>query len=179
MALRTIRHEGDALLRKISKEVKEINGSVITLLDDMLETMQARDGIGLAAPQVGVLKRIFIIDGSVAMTNAEVDAKTAAGERILPIEFINPEIIEETGEQQVSEGCLSVPKVSGSVLRPAKVTVKATDRNGNEFVLTGYDLLARAICHELDHLNGILFIDKIVEIDEEDEYEDDETEFED
>ncbi|WP_058485311.1 peptide deformylase [Defluviitalea phaphyphila] len=145
MALREIRKNGDEILRKKCKEVKEINKSILILLDDMTETMYEAGGVGLAAPQVGVLKRVVVID---------------IGEGI--IELINPEIIEEDGEQIGPEGCLSVPGITGEVKRPNKVKVKALNRNGEEFVLEGEGLLARAFCHEIDHLNGILFTDNVI-----------------
>jgi peptide deformylase len=145
MALRQIRKDGDDVLRKKSKIVKEITPSVLTLLDDMVETMYEEEGVGLAAPQVGILKRIVVID---------------VGDGI--IELINPEIIEEDGEQVGAEGCLSIPGLSGEVKRPEKVKVKALNRNGDEIVLEGEGLLAVAFCHEIDHLNGILFTDKVI-----------------
>ena len=115
------------------------------LLDDMYETMQSRDGVGLAAPQVGILKRAVVIDVG--------DGK---------IELINPEIVEESGEQTGSEGCLSVPGVFGEVTRPNVVTVKAQDRDGKWFKITGKELLARAFCHEIEHLDGKLFLDRVI-----------------
>ena len=115
------------------------------LLDDMYETMQSRDGVGLAAPQVGILKRAVVIDIG--------DGK---------IELINPEIVEESGEQTGSEGCLSVPGVFGEVTRPNVVTVKAQDRDGKWFKITGKELLARAFCHEIEHLDGKLFLDRVI-----------------
>ncbi|NLM14109.1 MAG: peptide deformylase [Epulopiscium sp.] len=145
MALRQIRKDGDEILRKKSKIVKEITPSILTLLDDMAETMYAADGVGLAAPQIGILKRIVVID---------------VGDGI--IELINPEIIEEEGEQVCAEGCLSIPGVSGEVKRPEKVKVKALNRHGEEIILEGEGLLAVAFCHEIDHLNGILFTDKVI-----------------
>lgn len=158
MALRKIRLEHDPLLRKKSKIVKEINENTKILLGDMLETMHDNDGVGLAAPQVGVLKRIAVI---------EVDS--------IVYELINPEIIEYSGEEINSEGCLSVPNKTGFVSRPTYVKVKALNRDGEEVIIEGKELLAIAICHELDHLEGILYIDKIVEGYEE-EYDEDEYE---
>lgn len=145
MALRQIRKDGDEVLRKKSKEVKEITPSVLTLLDDMVETMYEAEGVGLAAPQVGILKRIVVID---------------IGDEI--IELINPEIIEKDGEQIGPEGCLSIPGLTGEVKRPQTVKVKALNRNGEEVILEGEGLLARAFCHEIDHLNGVLFTDKVI-----------------
>ena len=144
MAVRQVREEGDPILRKISKQVKKITPSIITLLEDMADTMYVEDGVGLAAPQVGSLRRVFIVD---------------VGDGI--VEFINPEILETKGEQTGTEGCLSVPGKSGTVCRPSYVKVKALNRDGQEFVLEGEDLMARAILHEYDHLEGELFIDKV------------------
>lgn len=144
MALRTIRELGDNVLRKTGKEVTEITPKVSKLIDDMLETMYDAEGVGLAAPQVGILKRIVVID-------------VGGG----PIVLVNPVITETSGEQTGWEGCLSVPGKSGTVTRPDKVTVKAFDRNMKEFTLTGEGLLARAICHECDHLDGIVYVDKV------------------
>lgn len=146
MAIRNILKEGDELLTKKCRPVEKIDERILTLLGDMAETMYASDGVGLAAPQVGILKRVVVID---------------VGEDL--IELINPEIIKEEGEQRDVEGCLSVPGISGYTIRPEKVTVKALDRNGNEIILSGEGLLARAFCHEIDHLNGILFREKVVE----------------
>lgn len=146
MALRNIRIEGDEILRKKSKKVEEINERILTLIDDMKETMYTADGVGLAAPQVGILKRIVVID---------------VGDG--PITLINPEIISEEGKQIDYEGCLSIPGNQGKVERPIKVTVKALNEKGEEIELTGEGLLARCICHEVDHLDGILYIDKVIE----------------
>lgn len=145
MALRNIRNynEEDTILRKKSKVVKIIDEKTQILLADMADTMYQANGVGLAAPQIGILKRLVVID---------------VGEGL--IKLINPVILEQSGEQQDMEGCLSVPDISGEVLRPQKVRIKAQDENGDYFELEGTDLLARAFCHELDHLDGILFIDK-------------------
>ncbi len=143
MALRNIVHEGDEILRKRAKEVTEINDRIIMLLEDMAETMKAENGVGLAAPQVGILKRIFVAD---------------IGEGVM--EFINPEIIEARGSITDDEGCLSVPGMVGTVDRPEYLKISALDRNGNRMVYEGTELLARVFSHENDHLNGILFIDK-------------------
>ncbi|SCY85426.1 peptide deformylase [Alkaliphilus peptidifermentans] len=148
MAIRIIRKDDDPVLRKQSKTVDKIDERVLLLLDDMVETMYHADGVGLAAPQVGVLKRIIVID---------------TGEGL--IELINPEIIKEDGEICDNEGCLSLPGISGKVVRPKRVTVKGLDRNGKETIIEGEDLLARAICHEVDHLQGILFTDRIIDED--------------
>ena len=149
MALRNLVLEGDPLLRKTSRPVDEITPRIIKLLDDMADTMYyGGRGIGIAAPQVGVLRRVFIVD---------------VGDEHGLIEFINPEILEASGSQTDNEGCLSVPGKTCEGERPSHIKVKALDRNGNEFVLEADDLLARCICHENDHLNGILFIDKSVD----------------
>ena len=139
---------GDDVLRKKCRPVEEITPKIIRLLDDMAETMHHAEGVGLAAPQVGVLRRIVVI---------EVEEGNL-------IELINPKIIAYAGEQVGNEGCLSVPGKWGIVSRPMHVTVRATNRHGEEFELTGSELLARAICHELDHLDGKLYIDIATEI---------------
>jgi peptide deformylase len=145
MALRNIRKYGDSILRKKSRKVEEINERIHVLLDDMEETLYEEDGVGLAAPQVGVLKRVIVVD---------------VGEGILKL--VNPEIIYSEGKAVDTEGCLSIPGSQGEVERPHKVKVKALNEKGEEIIIEGEDLLARALCHEIDHLNGILFIDKII-----------------
>ncbi len=145
MALRNIFTEGDDILRKKSRKVEEINEKVIEILDDMIDTMRKAGGVGLAAPQVGVLKRIMIIE-------TEPDN---------PIVFINPVITEAEGEQTGYEGCLSIPGKTGVVTRPNHVKVEAFDENMEKFTLEGEELLARAICHECDHLEGRLYIDLV------------------
>ena len=145
MALRQIVKIGEPVLRKKSKVVKEINDRIIELLDDMADTMYEADGVGLAAPQVGILKRIVVID---------------IGDGLL--ELINPEIIETEGEYLDNEGCLSVPGECGDVLRPYRVKVRAQNRFGETVEIEGEELLARAFCHEIDHLDGILYIDKVI-----------------
>mgnify|MGYP001136734233 FL=1 len=144
MALRQIRTVGDPCLTKVCKEVEEVNERTLTLIDDMLDTMYDADGVGLAAPQVGVLKRIVVID---------------VGEG--PIVMINPEILETSGSQTGSEGCLSVPGKAGTVTRPDYVKAKAYDEEMNEYVIEGEELLARAICHELAHLDGHLYTELV------------------
>lgn len=144
MALRNIRTMGDEVLRKECKPVKEVNERIRELIDDMLETMYEADGVGLAAPQVGILKRIVTID---------------VGEG--SIVLINPEILETSGSQTGNEGCLSVPGKFGIVTRPDYAKVKAFNENMEEFVLEGTGLLARAICHECDHLDGKLYVDMV------------------
>lgn len=144
MAIRTIRTENEPILRKVSKEVKIFDEQLGELLDDMKDTMYEADGVGLAAPQIGVLKRLFIIDIGEGLT-----------------EFINPEIIKVEGEQLGEEGCLSVPKKYGHVRRPFKVTLKAQNRHGEPFEMTGEEFMARAMLHEYDHLEGKLFVDHV------------------
>lgn len=146
MAIMTIVKDTDEILRKKCRPVTEITPRIIQLLDDMADTLHDSGGVGLAAPQVGVLRRICIIE-------------VEPGELI---EFINPVITEKKGSQQEIEGCLSAPGKWGYTKRPAKVTVKALDRNGEEFSLEAEELLARAVCHETDHLEGVLFYDNAV-----------------
>ena len=152
MAKLQIRKVGDEALRKTCRPVDTITPRVLTLLDDMVETMRAANGVGLAAPQVGILRRIVVIE----VEPGEV------------IELINPKIIAYSGEQDGQEGCLSVPGRWGMVKRPMHVTVRAMNRKGEEVEITGHDLLARCFCHELDHLDGALYIDKAYEMDDED-----------
>ncbi|MBS5932920.1 MAG: peptide deformylase [Clostridiales bacterium] len=147
MAIRNIRTMGDAVLNKTAKAVTEMNDRTNELIGDMLDTMYDAQGVGLAAPQVGILKRIVVIDVS-----------PEANE---PIILINPEIIEASGEQTGDEGCLSIPGKVGVVTRPNYVKVKALDRNMEERILEGEGLLARAFCHEIDHLDGHLYVEKV------------------
>lgn len=147
MALREIRKDGDPVLRKICRPVTEYNERLWTLLDDMAETMYAANGVGLAAPQVGILKRVVVID---------------VGDGL--IEMINPEMIKSSGAQVGQEGCLSIPGVWGDVQRPAKVKVQAMDRYGKLCTYRADELLAVAMCHEMDHLDGILFKDKATQL---------------
>ncbi len=147
MALRTIREYGDDVLERKCKEVKEVTPRIRELVEDMLETMYEANGVGLAAPQVGILKRIVVIDVS-----PEADS---------PIIMINPVILETDGEQTGYEGCLSLPGKSGVVTRPNHVKAKAFDLDMNEFEIEGEELLARAICHELDHLDGHMYVEKV------------------
>ena len=144
MALRQIRTIGDPCLNKVCKKVEEVNERTLTLIDDMLDTMYEADGVGLAAPQVGVLKRIVVID---------------VGDG--PIVMINTEILETSGSQTGSEGCLSVPGKAGTVTRPDYVKAKAYDEEMNEYIIEGEELLARAICHELAHLDGHLYTELV------------------
>ena len=146
MALRSImNYQADDILRKKARSVENVNSRIRSLLEDMAETMYHADGAGLAAPQVGILRRLVVLDIGAGL-----------------IKLINPVIVEADGEQQEQEGCLSIPGIYGEVKRPEKVTVKAFDENGKPFDLRGTGLLARALCHEIDHLDGILFIDKAI-----------------
>ena len=145
MAIRKIREMGDPVLTKRCKEVTEITPRIQELIDDMFETLYEANGVGLAAPQVGILKRIVVID--------------VTGED--PILMINPKIIETSGEQEGYEGCLSVPGKSGNVTRPNYVKAVAYDENMEPFEIEGTELLARAICHELDHLDGHIYVEKV------------------
>lgn len=147
MALRNIVIEGDEILRKRAREVPEINERICMILDDMLETMREQDGVGLAAPQVGILKRIFIV---------EIEGQL--------IELINPEILETDGVQSEDEGCLSVPGMVGTVERPAYIKIKGLRRDGQEVTCEGRGLLAIALSHEYDHLEGILYTDKAMNV---------------
>lgn len=167
MAIRNIREDGDEVLRKVCKPVTKMTERLSQLIDDMFDTMYEANGVGLAAPQVGVLRRIVVID--VMDDN--------------PLVLVNPEIIEQDGEQIGPEGCLSLPGLQGDVARPEHVICKALDRDMNEITVEGEGLLARAICHELDHLDGILYkdlaIDGLYKVepinpDEMEEYEEDE-----
>ena len=146
MAKLNIVKMGDDTLRKISRPVEQITPRILTLLDDMIETMRDADGCGLAAPQVGILRRIAVVE----VEEGEV------------IELINPRIIAFSGTQEESEGCLSIPGRFGITKRPKSVTVRAMDRTGKVRDITGSDLLARALCHEIDHLDGKLFVDKVI-----------------
>lgn len=149
MAIREIRKKDDEVLSKVCKEVKNFDKKLAILLDDLYDTMKKCDGVGLAAPQVGILKRAAVID---------------IGEG--RIELVNPVIIKTEGSQVGSEGCLSVPGVYGEVERPNFVTVKAFDRYGKEFEVSGTELLARALCHEIEHLDGHLFLEKVIRFEE-------------
>ena len=161
MAIREVREIGDPILEKACKEVKEVTDRTKELINDMFETMYETNGVGLAAPQVGILKRIVVID--------------TTGED--PVLLINPRIIETSGEQTGHEGCLSVPGKSGIVTRPNYVKAVAYNEDMEEFIIEGYELMARAICHELDHLDGHLYVEKVegelmtLDPEEDDEYE--------
>ncbi len=148
MAIRNIRKIGDSILNKRAKEITEMTPKIKTLIQDMIDTMYDAYGVGLAAPQVGILKRLIVIDVS-----EDGDS---------PIILINPEILETDGEQVGEEGCLSVPGKSGVVKRPNYAKVKALNENMEEIIVEGTELLARALCHEIDHLNGELYVDKVI-----------------
>ena len=147
MAIRTIRQEGDEILKKKSRPVEEINEKIQELIDDMLDTMYKANGVGLAAVQVGVLKQVVVID---------IDDGNG------PLILINPRIIKEKGEQEVEEGCLSFPNKFAKVIRPAEITIEALDRDGKTIKVKAKELMAQAISHELDHLSGTVFVDKIL-----------------
>ncbi len=147
MAIRNIRTDGDEVLRKTCKPIEKMTPRLQTLIDDMFDTMYEANGVGLAAPQVGILKRVVVIDV------CDGDAYC----------LINPEIISRDGEQEGDEGCLSLPGLVGTVIRPNHVVCKALDRDMNEITVEGEGLLARAICHELDHLDGVLYKDLAVD----------------
>ena len=147
MALRTIREMGDSVLEKKAKIIKDVTPRIRALAEDMLETMYESGGVGLAAPQVGILKRLVVID--------------ITEERDEPYTMLNPEIIEQDGEQTGYEGCLSVPGKLGVVTRPNRVVVRFNDLDMNEWEMEAEDFLARAICHELDHLDGHLYVEKV------------------
>lgn len=148
MAIRKIREEGDEILKKVSKPVEEIDDRIRILAEDMIETMHKFNGVGLAAVQVGILKRVVVI---------HIDY-----EKEKPLILINPEIIKQKGEQTVEEGCLSFPNKFAKVVRPEEIVIKALDENGKKIEVKGKGLLAQAISHEIDHLNGEVFIDKIL-----------------
>lgn len=146
VAIRNLRYEDDEILRKVSRPVKEITQSIIDLLDDMAETMYDYRGVGLAAPQVGILRQVVVID---------IDGDL--------IEMINPEIIERRGEKERFEACLSIPGMCAEVVRPEYVRVRAIDRYGDEFEIEGEDMFAVCCCHEIDHLHGVLYKDVAIE----------------
>ena len=147
MAIRNIRQEGDEILKKRSKEVEVIDERIVELIDDMVETLHKYNGLGLAAVQVGILKRILVVD--------LYDGKPI-------IKLINPVIIEQKGEQEVDEGCLSFPNKYAKVIRPKEVVVEGVNEKGEKITVKGKELLAQALCHEIDHLNGITFVEKML-----------------
>ena len=147
MAIRIVREDGDEILRKKSKEVEVVDDKIRQILDDMVETLHNYNGVGLAGPQIGLLKRLVVID--------LYDEKG-------PIKLVNPKIIKQKGQQEVEEGCLSFPNQFAKIIRPAEVTIEALNEDGKKIKIKGEGLLAQAISHELDHLEGILFVDKII-----------------
>ena len=147
MAIREIRENGDEILRKKSKEVEEVNDKIRELLEDMVETMHKYNGVGLAAPQVGLLKRVIVID--------LYDDKG-------PLKLVNPVILKTKGKQEVEEGCLSFPNQYAKMIRPEEVVVEALNQNGEKIKIKAKGLLAQALCHEIDHLEGILFVDNMI-----------------
>ena len=147
MAVRIVREEGDEILRKKSREVEQVDDRIRDLLDDMVDTMHKYNGVGLSAVQVGILKRLVVID--------LYDDKG-------PIKLVNPVILKTKGEQEVEEGCLSFPNKYAKMIRPAEVVAEALDENGKKIKIKAKGLLAQALCHELDHLDGVLFIDKMI-----------------
>ncbi len=146
MAIREIRLSGDEILRKNCRVVEEVDDRIKELLEDMVETMHEYNGVGLAAPQVGILKRVIVID----LYDGEP-----------PLKLVNPEIVKEKGVQEVEEGCLSFPNQYAKLIRPKEVVVTALNENGEKVKIVAKDLLAQALSHEIDHLNGILFVDKM------------------
>ena len=147
MAVRTVREDGDEILRKKSREVEVVDDRIRELLDDMVDTMHKYNGVGLSAVQIGILKRLVVID--------LYDDKG-------PIKLVNPVILKTKGEQDVEEGCLSFPNQYAKLVRPAEVVAEALDENGKKIKIKAKGLLAQAICHELDHLDGILFVDHMI-----------------
>ncbi len=147
MAIRNIRQEGDEILKKVSKEVEVIDDKLQTLIDDMIETMHKYNGVGLAAVQVGILKRVIVVD---------------IYDDMGPVVMINPIIIKTKGEKEMDEGCLSFPNKFAKVKRPEEVIAEYTDREGKRMRVKAKELLAQAICHEIDHLNGEVFVDKMI-----------------
>ena len=147
MAIRQIREEGDEILKKKSREVEVIDDKIRELLNDMVETMHKYNGVGLAAVQVGILKRMIVID--------LYDDRG-------PMKLVNPVIVKEKGTQEVEEGCLSFPNKYAKMIRPAEVIVEALNENGKKITIKAKELLAQALCHEIDHLNGITFVDKMI-----------------
>ena len=147
MAIRQVRLENDEILRKKAREVEEVDDRIRELLDDMVDTMHEYNGVGLAGPQVGILKRVIVID--------LYDGNP-------PLKLVNPRIVKQKGEQEVDEGCLSFPNEYAKMIRPAEVVVEALNENGKKVKIKGEGLLAQALAHEIDHLDGILFVDKMI-----------------
>lgn len=149
MAIREVREEGDEILRKVSRPVEKIDEKILVLLDDMIETMHKHNGVGLAAVQVGILKRVIVID--------------LYEEGVEPLKIINPKILKSKGEREVEEGCLSFPNQYAKMIRPKEVTVEYLNEKGETIKLKAKELLAQAFVHELEHLEGKLFVDSIIE----------------
>ena len=147
MAIREIRLSGDEILRKTAREVEKVDDRIKELLQDMLETMHKYNGVGLAGPQVGILKRVIVID-------------LYDGNK--PLLLVNPKIVKAKGEQEVEEGCLSFPNEYAKMIRPKEVVVEALNEEGKKVKIVGKDLLAQALSHEIDHLNGVLFVDNMI-----------------
>lgn len=147
MAIRKIRENGDEILRKKSREVEKIDEKIIELLEDMIETMHKYNGVGLAAPQVGILKRVVVID--------LYDGNE-------PLKLINPRVVKEKGKQEVEEGCLSFPNQYAKMIRPEEIVAEALNEKGEKVKIKAKGLLAQAICHEVDHLEGVLFVDNMI-----------------
>ncbi len=147
MAIRIVREDGDEILRKKAREVDDVNDRIKEILNDMVDTLHKYNGVGLAGPQIGILKRIIVID--------LYDGKE-------PLKLVNPKIIKQKGEQEVEEGCLSFPNKFAKIIRPAEVVIEALNEKGKKIKITGKGLLAQALSHEIDHLDGILFVDKII-----------------
>ncbi len=171
MALRIIVEDGDPILKKKCRPVTNFDDRLAMLLDDMIETLDDAQGYGLAGPQVGVLRRVFV-----TLDERDAPEEGPALENYVPghLEFVNPEILSQEGEEMGKEGCLSFPGLKAEVRRPEKVTVRAFDRHGKPFTITVDGLLARCICHESDHLDGVTILDRadrILDDDEEEEYE--------
>ena len=155
MAIRNIVKDGDPILKKVCRPVTKFDEKLATLLDDMGETMIQANGLGLAGPQVGMLRRVFVVLDEFIDENDEPDYEV--------IEFVNPEILETSGDMvTIWEGCLSFPERNGAIARPRYVKARAQDRNGNTFTVSGSGLKARAFCHELDHLDGVVFKDRLI-----------------
>ena len=147
MAIRMIREDGDEILRKKTREVETVDDKIKEILDDMLETMHQYNGVGLAGPQIGILKKLVVID---------------LYDENPPLKLVNPKIVKQEGKQEVEEGCLSFPNKYGKIVRPAKVIVEALNENGERMRIEAEGLLAQALSHEVDHLEGVLFVDKII-----------------
>ena len=174
MAKRTIVKDGDSILTKKCRPVTKFDARLGELLDDMKETLLDANGLGLAGPQVGVMRRVFICLADCNLTAEEAEEKYKNGEPPEMLEFINPEILTQEGEVMMYEGCLSFPGHNGAIKRPQKITARAFDRNGNPFTIEAEDMLARCICHENCHLDGITIMDLAEYFYEDEEHDEDE-----